>query len=86
MARLPEIANPQRKHYRSDLNNAEWEVLKTLVVAPKGFGHSVEIDFGSYSNRFFYVQRTGCQGEMMPHNRPALPCTDTFKNGNALAI
>jgi putative transposase len=49
MARLPEIANPQRKPYRSDLNNAEWEVLKPLMVAPKGFGHPVEVDFRSYS-------------------------------------
>jgi putative transposase len=26
--------------------------------------------FALIPNRFFYVQRTGCQGEMMPHNRP----------------
>jgi hypothetical protein len=50
MARLPEIANPQRKPYRSHLNNAEWEVLKPLVLAPKGFGHPVEVDFRALHN------------------------------------
>ncbi|WP_039991000.1 hypothetical protein, partial [Fischerella thermalis] len=30
MSSLPEIANPQRKPYASDLSDAEWEVLKPL--------------------------------------------------------
>lgn len=45
MSSLPKIANPQRKSYASDLSDAEWEVLKPLVPAPKGFGHPVEVDF-----------------------------------------
>ncbi|WP_250126719.1 hypothetical protein [Chroococcidiopsis sp. CCMEE 29] len=49
MTRLPEIANPQRKLYPSDLSDAEWEVLKPLIPAPKGFGHPVKVDFRSYS-------------------------------------
>ncbi|PMB10595.1 IS5/IS1182 family transposase [Fischerella thermalis CCMEE 5273] len=70
MSSLPEIANPQRKPYASDLSDAEWEVLKPLLPAPKGFGHPVEVDFREILNAIFYVQRTGCQWEMLPHDLP----------------
>lgn len=70
MTRLPEIANPERKPYPSDLSDAEWKVLKPLVPVPKGFGHPVEVNFREILNGIFYVQRTGCQWEMMPHDLP----------------
>lgn len=70
MSRLPKIANPHRKPYPSDLSDAEWEVLKPLLPLPKGFGHPVEVDFREILNGIFYVQRTGCQWEMLPHDLP----------------
>jgi len=70
MTRLPKIANPIRKPYPSDLSDAEWEVMQTLIPQPKGFGHPVEVDFREILNGIFYVQRTGCQWEMMPHDLP----------------
>lgn len=70
MTRLPEIANPKRKPYPSDLSDVEWEVLKPLVPAPKGFGHLIEVEFREILNAVFYVQRTGCQWEMLPHDPP----------------
>lgn len=70
MTRLPEIANPKRKPYPSDLSDVEWEVLKPFVPAPKGFGHPVEVEFREILNAIFYVQRTGCQWEMLPHDLP----------------
>jgi putative transposase len=70
MSRLPEIANFHRKPYPSDLSDAEWEILKSLLPSPKGFGHPVEVDFREVLNGIFYVQRTGCQWEMLPHDLP----------------
>jgi putative transposase len=70
MTRLPEIANPQRQPYPSDLSDAEWAILKPLLPQPKGFGHPVEVDFREILNGIFYVQRTGCQWEMLPHDLP----------------
>ena len=64
--RLPEIANPTRQPYPSDLSDAEWEILKPALPKPFGFGHPVEVDFREILNGIFYVQRTGCQWEMMP--------------------
>ncbi len=67
MTRLPEIANPQRKPYPSDLSDAEWEILKQLLPKPKGFGHPVEVDFreilGSASNN------SGISNQIMPSPR-----------------
>jgi putative transposase len=70
MSRLPEIANRLRKPYPSDLSDGEWQILKPLLPKPKGFGHPVEVDFREILNGIFYVQRTGCQWEMMPHDLP----------------
>ena len=70
MSCLPEIASPTRKPYPSDLSDAEWEVSQKLIPKPKGFGHPVEVDFREILNGIFYVQRTGCQWEMLPHDLP----------------
>jgi putative transposase len=70
MSRLPEIENPRRKAYPSDLSDAEWLILKPLLPKPKGFGHPQEVDLREILNAIFYVQRTGCQWEMLPHDLP----------------
>lgn len=70
MSRLPEISNPQRTPYVSDLSDAEWAVIRPLLPAPKGFGHPRTVDLREVLNGIFYVQRTGCQWEMLPHDLP----------------
>ena len=70
MSRLPAIENPHRKPYPSDLSDAEWLILKPLLPTPKGFGHPQTVDLREVLNAIFYVQRTGCQWEMLPHDLP----------------
>ncbi|HEY9881673.1 MAG TPA: IS5 family transposase [Leptolyngbyaceae cyanobacterium] len=70
MSRLPAIAHPHRKPYPSDLSDEEWAVLKPLLPQGKGFGHPIEVDFREILNGVFYVQRSGCQWEMLPHDLP----------------
>lgn len=70
MSRLPEITNPQRQPHVSDLSDAEWNVIKPLLPAPKGFGHPRTVDLREILNGIFYVRRTGCQWEMLPHDLP----------------
>src|SRR6476646_1509431 len=87
MSHLPKIINPRRKPYPSDLSDAEWKVLKPLLPSPKGFGHPVEVDFREILNGIFYVQRTGCQWEMLPQICPPTPPSMAiFRNGNAKAF
>ena len=70
MSRLPQIATATRKSDPSDLSDAEWEVLKPLLPKPKGFGHPRTVDLREILNGIFYVQRTGCQWEMLPYDLP----------------
>ena len=70
MSKLPEVANPSRRLYPSDLSDAEWEKIKPLLPAAKGFGRKRTVDLREILNGIFYVQRSGCQWEMMPHDLP----------------
>ena len=70
MSRLPQIATPTRKPYPSDLSDGEWEILKPLLPQPKGFGHPRTVDLREILNGIFYVQRTGEEWEMLPHDLP----------------
>ena len=77
MSRLPEIANPHRIPYPSDLSDAEWQVIEPLLPNPKGFGHPRTVNLREILNGIFYVQRTGCQWEMLPHDLP--PYSTVYK-------
>ena len=70
MSRLPQIAVPTRKAYPSDLSDSEWKILQPLLPKSKGFGHPRTVDLREILNGIFYVQRTGCQWEMLPHDLP----------------
>ena len=70
MSRLPQIANPHRQADPSDLSDAEWEIIEPLLPAPKGFGHPRIVDLREILNAIFYVHRSGCQWEMLPHDFP----------------
>ena len=70
MSRLPQIASAKRKPYPSDLSAREWEVIEPLLPKGRSFGHPRTVDFREILNAIFYVQRTGCQWEMLPHDLP----------------
>ncbi len=70
MSQFPVICDRQRKAYPSDLSELEWGIIKPLLPAPKGFGHPRTVDLREILNAIFYVQRTGCQWEMLPHDLP----------------
>ena len=70
MSRYPQIAAPTRKPYISDLSDLEWKVIKHLLPKAKGFGCPRNVDLREILNAIFYVQRTGCQWEMLPHDFP----------------
>lgn len=70
MSRLPKVANPQRKLYPSDMSDAEWALIEPHLPEAKGFGHPREVHLREIINAIFYVQRSGCQWEMLPHDLP----------------
>jgi len=60
--------NEMRASYTSDLSDAQWEELETLVVF--GTGRPPCISRREILNAIFYVQHTGCQWRDLPHDLP----------------
>jgi putative transposase len=52
------------------MSDEEWKIIESKLPAPKGFGRPREVDLREIINAIFYVQRTGCQWEMFPHDFP----------------
>lgn len=59
-----------RKTYKSDLTDKEWQIIKPLIPPPKPGGHPRTVDMREVVNAIFYLLRTGCSWEMLPHDEP----------------
>jgi putative transposase len=56
-----------RTSYRTDLTDEQWVVLKPLVPVKRG-GRPREVDMREVLNTILYLNRTGCQWDMLPHD------------------
>jgi putative transposase len=62
---------PPRKSYPSDLTNQQWLLLQPLLPAEvEGLGRPREVDFREVINAILYLNRSGCQWDMLPHDLP----------------
>ncbi len=59
-----------RKPYKSDLTDREWEALEALIPPPKPGGRPRSVNVREILNAIFYVLRTGCSWNMLPHDFP----------------
>ena len=57
-----------RKPYRTDLTDAQWELIKPLVPSAKLGGRPREVDMREVLDTLLYQARTGCQWELLPHD------------------
>jgi putative transposase len=57
-----------RKPYRSDLTDAQWELIKGLIPAAKHGGRPRQVDMREVLNTLFYQARTGVQWDYLPHD------------------
>ena len=60
----------RRKPYPSDLTDAQWAILEPLLAAPRTSqgGRPRELDMREVLNTLLYLNRSGCQWEMLPHD------------------
>src|SRR2546421_3524189 len=60
-----------RKGYPSDLADEQWAIVEPLIPAaqqsPRG-GHPRQVDRREVLNTLFYLNRSGCQWDMLPHD------------------
>lgn len=59
-----------RKAYKSDLTEQQWQLIQPLIPPAKPGGHPRSVDMREVVNGIFYVQRTGCPWDMLPHDLP----------------
>jgi putative transposase len=60
----------ERKPYPSDLNDAEWQIIKPLIPPAKPGGRPRNTDMREVFNGVFYELRSGCAWRMLPHDLP----------------
>lgn len=57
-----------RKPYRTDLTDEQWAVLEPLIPPVKPGGRPRTVDVREVINTILYLNRTGCQWDMLPHD------------------
>jgi putative transposase len=61
---------PERKRYPSDLADEEWLLIAPLVAQAAGPGRPRTVDIREVVNAILYLNKSGCQWEMLPHDFP----------------
>jgi putative transposase len=61
---------PARKPYPSDLTDAQWAILEPLIPTAhtQRGGRPRQVDLREVVNTILYLNRSGCQWEMLPHD------------------
>jgi len=57
-----------RKPYPTDLTDAQWAILEPLVPPSKHGGRPRTVNMREVVNTILYLNRTGCQWDMLPHD------------------
>src|SRR5438093_11654855 len=57
-----------RKAYATDLTNEQWAILEPLIPAAKHGGRPRAVDLREVVNTILYLNRAGCQWDMLPHD------------------
>ncbi len=57
-----------RKSYPTDLTDAQWEIIAPLLPPARRGGRPRTVNLREVVNSILYLNRTGCQWEMLPHD------------------
>src|SRR5258707_9021716 len=59
----------EQRIYASDLTDAQWVLIEPLIAVYE-WGRPRELDMRRVVNAIFYIDKTGCQWEMLPKEYP----------------
>ena len=59
---------PARKAYSTDLTDAQWSIVEPLIPGCKHGGRPRQVDMREVLNTILYLNRTGCQWDLLPHD------------------
>jgi putative transposase len=57
-----------RKSYPTDLTDAQWKIIAPLLPLAKHGGRPRTVNLREVVNTVLYLNRTGCQWDMLPHD------------------
>lgn len=60
-----------RKAYPSDLTDEQWELIEELIPGSREGGRPRKIEMREVMNAILYLNRSGCQWDMLPHDFPS---------------
>jgi putative transposase len=60
----------KRKAYPSDLTDEQWELMQITIPEAKPGGRPRSVDMREVINALLYINRSGCQWDMLPHDLP----------------
>jgi putative transposase len=60
-----------RKAYPTDVTDEQWELLELVVPPAKPGGRPRDVSLREVVNAILYLNRSGCQWDMLPHDLPA---------------
>jgi len=59
---------PARKRYPSDLTDEQWAMVEPLIPPGEEGGRPRTVDMREVINTILYLNRSGCQWDMLPHD------------------
>jgi len=59
-----------RKAYPTDISDEAWAWIAPILAQPAGPGRKRTVNLREMVNAIFYINRTGCQWDMLPHDLP----------------
>jgi putative transposase len=59
-----------RKPYPTDISDEAWEWIAALLAQREGPGRKRTVNIREIVNAIFYLDKTGCQWDMLPHDFP----------------
>jgi putative transposase len=61
-----------RRSYPTDLSDQEWEIIKRILEREEPYttGRHTEVELREVWNAIFYINKTGCQWQYLPHDFP----------------
>ncbi len=67
-----------RHAYPSDLSDAQWARIASLIPPAKPGGHPHVVNIREIVNAIFYLNKTGCQWRALPHDLPNWSTVHTY--------
>jgi len=59
-----------RKPYPTDLSDDQWELMEMVIPEAKPGGRPRSVNMREIINAMLYLNRSGCQWDMLPHDLP----------------